>query len=452
MIRRRVNGFWLLCGLALPAMAAAQPTPAQPGSPGVSADGSAITGITAAQLLDLADQARVGGRPADAEAIYKAVARDPDLQIRSEARFRLGMLLSDQKRYADAALAFRAILDEQPDAARVRLELARVLVDMGEEGRARQELRQVQASGLPPEVAQVVDRFAAALRSNRKFGGNFEFALAPDDNINRATRAKTLDTPLGEFILSDDAREQSGVGAHLTGQVYARLGLGSNLTLVPRVSGDGTFYGKSQFNDVAGSALLGLEWQNGRARIVPSVGMTWRTYGGKAYSRTKTADLRWTHRIGRRAQSDVGFSYARADYMRNALQDGDLFSVSLGIERALTARSGVGFSLSGIRQTARDPGYATTSGGISLLGWRELGKTTLFANATARRLESDAGLILPDPRKEWFLRVGIGATFRQIEIAGFSPVVRVAYERNFSTVGIYDYRRTTFDFGITRAF
>src|SRR5690606_8418728 len=97
--------------------------------------------------------------------------RDPNLDIRSEARFRLGMMLADQKRHADAALAFRAILDEQPGAARVRLELARVLAAMGDEGRARQQIRQAQASGLPPEVAQVVDRFAAALRSNRRFGG-----------------------------------------------------------------------------------------------------------------------------------------------------------------------------------------------------------------------------------------------------------------------------------------
>ncbi len=86
-----------------------------------------------------------------------------------------------------------------------------------------------------------------------------------------------------------------------------------------------------------------------------------------------------------------------------------------------------------------------------------MGKTTLFVNTTARRLESDAGLVLGPfgtlpRRKEWFLRAGLGGTFRQIEVAGFSPVVRVAYERNFSTVTIYDYHRVNVDFGITRAF
>ncbi len=445
----------LTCALACHSAAYAQPADAQmpPPAAHLSDEGSALTGLSAAQLFDLAEQARTAGRTADAEAIYTALARDPDLDIRSEARFRLGMMLADQRRHADAALAFRAILDEQPGAARVRLELARVLAAMGDEGRARQQIRQAQASGLPPEVAQVVDRFAAALRSNRRFGGNFEFAMAPDSNINRATDAKTLDTVIAPLTLSDDARQQSGVGVHLTGQVYARLGLTPRLTLVPRISGDGTFYRAGAFNDLSGSALVGIEWQAGRDRFIPSIGATWRRYGGKAYARTRTADIRWTHRLGRRAQADTAFSYGRAHYIRNDRQDGDLFNLSLSIERALTARTGVGVSVSGNRQTARDPGYATAAGGVTLLGWRDMGKVTLFANVTARRLESDARLFpFTDRRKEWYLRGGVGATFRQIEIAGFSPVLRVAYERNISTVEIYHYRRIAVDVGITRAF
>ncbi|MCW2338658.1 tetratricopeptide (TPR) repeat protein [Sphingobium sp. B2D3A] len=453
MTLRRLSWLGLIPGLCLHAPLGAQAQAPMGGTPTVSEDARSISGLNAAQLFDLADQARVAGRLEDAETIYRALARDPDLKVRSEARFRLGMMLDEQGRQTDAALTFRSILDEEPGATRVRLELARVLAAMGDESRARQQLRQAQANGLPPDVQQVVDRFAAALRSNRRFGGNFELAMAPDSNINRATDAKELDTVIAPLTLDEDAREQSGIGLRLSGQVYARVGLGQGLTLVPRLSGDGTFYRASQFNDLSGSALLGLEWQRGRSRLMPSAGVTWRTYGGKAYARTETADLRWTQRIGRRAQSDVGFSYGQSHYNRNALQDGALYNLSAGIERALSARSGVGIQLSGTRQTARDPGYATASGGATLLGWRDMGRTTLFANATVRRLEADARLALfPERRKEWFLRGSVGATFRQIEVAGFSPVVRLAYERNISTVGIYDYRRTTVDLGITRAF
>lgn len=444
----------------LPQGALSQPAestaPAQ--QPALSADGKALSGLSAAQLFDIADQARAAGRFEDAEAIYKALSGDPAVQIRSEARFRLGMMLADQKRWTDSALTFRTILDEQPNATRVRLELARVLAAMGNEGQARQQLRQAQAAGLPVEVAQVVDRFAAALRSTKTFGGNFELSFAPDSNINRATSQTTLDTPIAPFVLSEDARAQSGVGARLAGQVYARLRLSPTLALVPRLSGDGTFYRKSSFNDLSGSALLGLEWQLGRDRLTPSAGATWRYYGGDLYARTATIDMRWLHPTGRRSQLTTSAAIARTSYSRNSLQDGSLYSLGVSLERALGARSGVGLTISGARQTARDRAYSTASGGLTLVGWRDLGKTTLFANSTVRRLESDAALmfgnvpLFGDRRKEWLLGATAGATLRQIQVAGFSPVLRAGYERNFSSVGIYDYRRVNVDIGITRAF
>jgi hypothetical protein len=258
---------------------------------------------------------------------------------------------------------------------------------------------------------------------------------------------------IAPLILSEDARSKSGIGAHLSGQVFARLRLSTRLSLVPRLSGDGLFYKESQFNDLSGSALTGLEWQLGGDRVLPSIGATWRYYGGKLYARTKTADLRWTHRLGRRTQMDTSFSFGGTTYKLNNLQDGNLYGLGWSLERALTARVGIGLSLNALRQTARDPGYATTSGGATLTGWRDMGKTTLFANASVRRLDSDKEIpLFGDRRKEWYLRGVVGATFRQIEVAGFSPVVRVSYERNFSSIGIYDYRRTNVDVGITRAF
>jgi hypothetical protein len=78
---------------------------------------------------------------------------------------------------------------------------------------------------------------------------------------------------------------------------------------------------------------------------------------------------------------------------------------------------------------------------------------TLFGSIGLRRLEADARLLLfPERRREWLYSVGAGGTFRQLTVAGFAPVVRVSWERNASTVGIYDYRRFAVDFGITRAF
>lgn len=412
-----------------------------------------LENLTAVDLFNLADKALEDGNLEHAAALYDALTQDPDLEIRTEARFRKGMMLANAGRHAEAAIAFRAALDEKPDAVRIRLELARMQAAVGDEAAARRTLRQVETAALPPEVAATVGQFSRALQSSKLFGGSVEVSFAPDSNINRATEARTLDTIIAPLTLSRDARARSGLGAKLAGQAYGRLPLDAGLTLVPRLAGSGSLYRESTFNDIAASALLGLEWQHANNRLSPSLGHTWRWYGDKLYARTQTVSLDWLHVPGPKWQMITSGSVSRARYMQNDLQDGEIYNLEFSVERALDVRSGLSLTLSATRQTARDPGYATTAGGVSVLGWREIGRTTVFASGGLRRTEGDERLFLfPERRREWLLSARAGATLRQFTFKGFAPVVRVVYERNSSSVGIYDYRRLAGEVGIVRAF
>ena len=409
--------------------------------------------LSAIEVFAVAERAQRAGHAEDAIRLYDALTQDRNADIRAEARFRKGMLLAALKRYREAALAFRTLLDEKPDAARVRLELARVLALMGDDSSARRELRQVQAAGLPEQVARTVGQFDAALRSHKRAGLNLEFALAPDTNINRATEDRTLDTVIAPLTLSRDARAQSGLGIHLSGNGYVKIPVGSGLSAVPRVDSLATLYGKSEFDDISTRVMIGLEVQRRHDRLSPSIGHSWRWYGKRSYTHTDVAQLDWIHVLGRRAQLTGSVSAATTDYQLNDLQDGKLYSVSAGIERALSARSGISITLNAARQTARDPGYATASGGVRLLGWRETGHTTLYASAALQRTEGDAALALfGERRREWFTSVRAGATLRGLAVHSFAPYVRIGYERNASSVALYDYRRFTSELGITRAF
>ncbi len=409
--------------------------------------------LSAIEVFDLAEKAKAAGQPDDALRFYDALTQDRDGDIRAEARFRKGMLLAEQGRYREAAQAFRALLDEKPDAARVRLELARLLALLGEESGARRELRQAQAADLPEPVAQMVGQFDASLRSRKSAGLTLELGLAPDTNINRATEVRTLNTVIAPLTLSRDARAQSGVGFHWSGQAYAKGALAPGVKLVPRLNGLGTLYRQGQFNDVTVTTLLGLELQGKRDRLNPALGKGWRWYGGSPYMHLDMASVDWIHLVGRRSQMVTSIGASTTDYLLNDLQDGALYSASIGIERALSSRSGISVTISGARQTAQDPGYATVSGGLRLLGWHEAGRTTLFASANLQRTEGDEALALfGDRRREWFSSVRAGATLRQLSVQGFAPYFRLGIERNTSTVALYDYRRFTSEFGITRAF
>ncbi len=404
-------------------------------------------------MFELATARQVANDAETAVVLYQALEANPDPEIRAEARFRHGQLLESQHRYKEAALLYRAILDEKPDAQRVRLELAKVYALMGDMPGARRALRQAQAGGLPPEVAQVVDQYAAALRSFKPVNMSLEITLAPSTNVNRATTAKTLDTIIAAFDLSDDARAKSGIGLRIGGQIFGRLPVKPKLQLTARISGQTNLYRTSQFDDAVTAGQIGVELQLGKVQLHPQVGRSYRWYGHNLYATTNSFSANATRQLGKRGQLEIQGGVGWADYRANDLQDGQIYDASVAYERAFTSRAGGSITLSGQRQVAADPGYSTALGGVSFVVWQELGKATVFTNVGISRLEADARIFFfPERRKEWLYRVGIGATLRQVKVAGFSPVVRMNYERNKSTVGIYDYRSFGGDIGIARAF
>ncbi|WP_404482451.1 surface lipoprotein assembly modifier [Novosphingobium sp. BL-52-GroH] len=414
----------------------------------------AQTHLSAAQVFALAGQAREKGDFATAETAYAALTRDPDIELRTEARFRLGLMLADDlKRYGDAALEFRRILDDKPGAARVRLELARMQAMLGNMGAARKELRAAQAAGLPSAVEQLVRFYSRALNARKPLGGSIEVAIAPDSNINRATRSDTLGTVIGDFTLDDDARAQSGVGLDLQGQGYFRLGIEPGTDLLVRASTDAKLYREADFDDVTVALQAGPQYTWGGNQLTFSAGPARRWYGRQLFSTTIGGGVSWQRPVGKRGQVRLDGNIAHVNNRRNALQTADDFTLSASFDRAFSARFGGGVQAFGFREAARDPGYSLAMGGASAYLFRELGRTTLVGTLGYSHLEADARLFLyPNRRVEDRYSASIAATLRALHLGSFAPLVRLKWERNRSSIEIYDYRRVAAEFGVTSAF
>jgi hypothetical protein len=424
----------------------------QPASGEFSSSGPVT--LSAGELFVFADNARDAGDFATAESAYRALASNPEMEIRTEARFRLAMMLADRMgKFREAAIEFRAILDEKRDAARVRLELARMHAMLGNLGAAEREFRAAEAAGLPPEVERMVRFYANALSEQKAFGGSVEVALAPDSNINRATRSDTLGTVIGDFTLDEDAKARSGVGLSLRGQAYWREGLAPGARLLVRLSADADLYRNSRFDDVSAGLQVGPEYDSGRDRIQLSAGPTWRWYGLDPYSFGLGINAGWQHPVGKRAQMRINAGVSHVDNRRNALQDAESYLLSASLDRAVSARFGGGGQVFAAREDARDPGYATTSGGASIYAFREIGRTTAVVTLGYSRLEADERLFLyPRRRVDDRFSASIAGTFRSLRIGSFAPLARLRWERNISRVEIYDYGRISAEFGISSAF
>lgn len=405
-------------------------------------------------MLRLAEELVRSGQHRRAEAVYKALASDPSSDVRSEARFRHAKLLQARGSTSRAALLLRQILDEKPAATAVRLELAQLLDRIGDKDAALREIRAAQSAGLPPSVARLVDRYSEALRAARPIGASFQLAIAPDSNINRATRSDSLGTVIGDFEIDEESKARSGVGVSLSGQAYRRFAIGDgDLSLVGRISGFGDLYRSSRFNDIALDVAAGPELFVGRAKMSLEAGMTQRWFGQKPLSRSIRVGATGIVPVGRRSQLRIGVATASINHRLNDLQDGRTYSANARLEHALSPATGVAFSLGVDRQALADPGYATKAWRAGLTAWQDLGRTTVTGDVQLGRLRADERLSLfPEKRSEKFSRLSIGATFRQLTVGGFAPTARLVLERNRSTIEFYDYQRTRTEFGVIRAF
>lgn len=440
--------------LLLPLFLLAQPEPAPTDAPEVL-ESREVTQVTATsgQLFALADAALARNDERLATQVLIALLADPDVKLRNEARFRLAMLSIRREDWTDAGTYLRAIIDEEPEAHRARLELARVQAEMGQIDASRRTLREAQAGGLPPDVARLVERFSAALREHKPFGASLQIAIAPDSNVNRATRSETLGTVIGDFELDEEARQSSGIGLSFDSQGYFRKRLTKSTSLLARAGLSGDFYDDSRFNNLLAIASVGPEFSlyGGRATLL--VGGQRRWFGGDRYYDALSANLQWQRGVGPRSQVRAGFGFTNFDYRINKLQNSDTFNGFATFETAFGARTGISITLAASRQLAGDPAYSTASGQISATGWRDLGRTTVFVSATYQRLENDKRLaIYPSRRKDDFLQASLGATFRSLSWRGWAPQAKLVRERNWSPIEIYDYQKWRAELGFVRAF
>lgn len=406
---------------------------------------------TAGQMLGLADKLIRNGRQEDAAPILSLLAEDPSPDIRNEARYRQSLLLEAKGSNREAAVLLRRIVDEKPDAAAARLKLATMLAKMGNTDAALRELRAIRSAELPISVARFVDRLSASLQASKPFGVHVEFAVAPDSNINRATRSETLGTVFGDFKLDQKAR--SGLGAAVRGAAHYRLPLSNEVNLLARASTEANLYRHKDFNDILLELSVGPEIRLGGTRLGAEVAVGQQWFGMKPYQRSLRLSGSASRPIDSVSQLRFDLGARWIDNRLNDLQDGRGLSLKARYERALSPQMLVAVSLGGDRFKAEDDAYSTRSWNAGLAAYREIGRMTFSAGVDIGRLKADDRLaLLPNAREDKLTRFHIGTVFRQFTVGGFAPMTRLVIERNRSSVEFYDYKRTRTEFGVSRAF
>lgn len=436
----------MLSLLALASAAAAAPPPAP------RCEAGRCTGLTAAHVIRLADQRAAAQDRESARTLLMTVLQDREPAARAAARLALARLAEGAGDLPAAERWYRALLDEQPAAAGVRLELGRVLAEQRKIAAAGRELRRAHAAGLPPDVAQAVERIVSLLRHDAPYGGSFELAFAPDSNINRSTRSDTV-TAFGlPFTLDEGSRRRSGVGLAFAGQLFARLPMGDHRATLALTS-HGNLYRHRAANETFTTLSAGPEFRFGNTQVSASAiaGRSWQ--GGKHAGDSYGIDAKARFPLGTTTAVALGAAAVHERDRRNAALNGMSYTASASVEKALSPRLYARATTNVTRIAAGASPFSSWSIGGGLTVSRQLGAFTAYAGGEVRQLHGDAPLyVFGRARRDTFFQATLGLIARPLTIGGFAPVVRVTHAQNQSPIELYDYDRNRVEFGVTREF
>jgi hypothetical protein len=371
-----------------------------------------------------------------------------------ERVFLEGVVALLRQDFALAERSFRNILQRQPGALRVRLELARTLFFEGKDEDADYHFKLAAAERPPPNVRANITRFREAIRARRAWRINVQLALAPDSNINAATSKDQVEVLGLPFQLNPSARARPGIGVVTGADATVRLLRSSKAPLYLAAFARVVRYSQREFDDlyVGGEAGPELPASGGRLRILATGLKRW--YGDKPLVSSIGGRLNFDKVVGGQWSLEASLAARHNAYAGRDDVDGWDVEGALSVGRALGA-STLGFAYADVqRSIAGDAGQSNWQARAGLAVLKEIGwgLRPQVAVEVGGQLNDARLALFGTTRRDWRAQLSASVYKRDWNIAGFAPSLRVTWTRNHSTISLYDERRVRAELGIARAF
>lgn len=364
-------------------------------------------------------------------------------------------LLAKLGRTSDAIALLEGHLARYTDDALARFQIGELHFAGRRDRSATLAYRLALAGTLDPVRRSIVQARLDTIEARRDLRISLSGSIAPDTNINGATNATTVNLYGLPFILSDDARRQSGVAATLSGSVERRIGISGPYSLSLGASAvlldaSGRTFDQSQVALFAGPEISLADHAKldllATYRDIEFGGAdleTWRglQLTGEAYS---TPQTRW----------DGTLHLDRIDNQRAEALDGWTYGGQVSRTRFLgpSALWRASFTLDAHSLTSAESSYRETRLAVgrlfalplSSLGYIEpygherdfAGRSSVFG---VRRVDREVGVVLRASRRDW-------------RLMGAFPFLQAVASRATSNVALGRHTRQRLEFGFTRDF
>ena len=413
------------------------------------------------------DQALQLLQSGNAEQAYQLLAPD-EAERAGDPNFDyvLGLAALDSGHVTQAVFALERVLAVDPNHSRARAEIGRAYFQLGEINTARNEFEAVRKQGVPPQVAETLQRYLSAIdqsatASRRQLRAYVEMALGYDSNINSGGSERDIAVPFfgGAILRLDDAGVEDGdgfgaiaagfVGAHpLTGQ-WDVFG-GANVSKREHFSDE-------QFEISSLDGHTGVSYTHGPDVFTAALQLETFLVDNDTFRNALGVVAGWNREIDMRTRASLFGQAVALDYPDQDIRDAMRYVGGAGVSHAFEYHYNpiVYASLYGGTEDPRRAGVPHL--GHDLYGGRIGGQLNLMAN-----LDAFAGAAIefrdyggPEPfflttRDDERYEIKGGLYYRPAPYWTVTP--QVSYVNNDSNIVLNDYDRVLVAVTIRREF
>ena len=423
----------------------AKATPCEPGE-------ICVSGLSGEDLLVIARNLIEAGQLREAREVLSALVYQPHL--RNEREFLTGLVDLDMGDYDAAIKAFRRVLADRPELARVRLELAKALFLARRDRKADYHFRLALAEDPPTDVADGIRRYRRIIQERRRWTFGVEFGVVPDSNANAAPDDETVRLFGLPFELSEDARESAQLGILTGGRIEGRLPLAERTRLFLSAQGRHVEYGSGAFDDSVVSVVVGPQFATRWGILIPAATYFRRWFDGSSYNMAYGGRLSWRKSLSSRWAIEAFVAGSYVDYAFDDGLDGPLFGVGATLEQHLGSRSFIDYFFAAQRQNAKSKARARTEGIVAVGYGREIpwGVTLYGRGEVLVDFFDAAQAAFGRTRRDQRVGLSLTLTKRDWSWLGFAPLIRYRYSHNFSNIDLFRFNRHRGELGLTRVF
>ncbi len=417
---------------------------------GLAIFGGSAVHAAAAQNIDrdsVYEQAKEALRDGRTEAAYQLLAQyEINLSGEDAFDYLLGVAALDSGHAGEAIFSLQRLVARRPAFSGARLELARAYFDVGDNELARIEFERVQSENPPPNVAQTVNDYMAAIENkSREYQASAQYYIELGGGYDSNAPAATDENVFLNFILNSTNLEQSSAFAKVTlgGLWNNPITPSSQVLFNARI--DHRANPSTHFVDASNLDLgAAWSWKSGESAASIAANTLFSALDGEYNKRDVGVMATYAREISD-SWTVSGFVRGGAIRFEEAvLKIRDIDQVLYGISLSQNFNSAqMSLSLTGNSDDAVDASKQFSAEGYGVRftnNWYRKGGSVIFLDASATKTEYDSQFFGID-REDDLYAVTLGSAWSQFPAKGWVTTVNLNYSVKDSTVTLYEFDR-----------